>query len=702
MLQYLSIRDETKGMKYIVDKVSRMRKISVNKENQHFSIEQVILFLEGRKEVIDELKRDSPQIEINEIHDLIKHIIISLSGIDPFGRNYVDPSGDKTHAPDSWEKDQVFYWGEWRLEDNQSIKNSNGDPLGYSPNGELSKTIVPSGGGAAIHIYNTIPKKITWKLTHIIQKDTTFLIGKAKICEIEAVSSVPSLPEEMQSTDTALRILDKDIGKNEWQRRVNPKRIMQIADFINVQKNIIANSILLFSPPGAEGIKSGPDGVVTIDFSKFLKKTKEQYIDHWVRDTTQNELDADLRPMWLIDGQHRTRGLSQSELGNQMEIPIIMFTDMFSLNASAKIFAEINTLQKPLQPLHELFMQHRFNIPQNKGKRDFKEWDKYNPDTYDSRQNNLSYECAAWLASNEGGPLYNRIKFLEANQPNFTIIKANSWIDYSRHWFKSIPYPPDNEYKNSNEIFQEVENYFTAFVKTCNHGNWPVSKDENRWSFNSKNKGLLQMHSNSRALLDIYPTVWEKAAIKAGSISPITVEIFEEVLSPLYWVDWIDSDLVQAYNGSGETPRNAIRIWMNEAIIHGIKYDYEKVMSKSIKSKPGQGILSPPAESPIKNTNPDNIWPDNEKNGALFLSSIRPKHALPTSRWIITDFNGREWGPTGGYKVQQDSNGVAIHKFKWEPWVDEIPSVKIKVLWSNVNNPNAYYEIELSNPNFEN
>ena len=48
-------------------------------------------------------------------------------------------------------------------------------------------------------------------------------------------------------------------------------------------------------------------------------------MDHWLDDES-NELTADQRPMWLIDGQHRTRGLAQSEIGSQMEIPIIQST----------------------------------------------------------------------------------------------------------------------------------------------------------------------------------------------------------------------------------------------------------------------------------------------------------------------------------------------------------------------------------------
>ena len=66
------------------------------------------------------------------------------------------------------------------------------------------------------------------------------------------------------------------------------------------------------------------------------------------------------------------------------------------------------------------------------------------------------------------------------------------------------------------EIFQEVENYFRAFVNVSNHEGW-VDADGNpepRWSPNSRNKGLMQFHSTSRVLLDIYNTVWEKARLK--------------------------------------------------------------------------------------------------------------------------------------------------------------------------------------------
>lgn len=696
MVSFLSVRDEQLAWKYIKNLLDGKRSISISNENQHFSIDLSLTIIEERMEELTKNKKDTSDWKKNELEDLLRHIRIALSGIDPDERTKVDSDGK---VPSDWNPSEAFQWGIWRYETAHPLVDSDGNPLGYSPNGELQKALVPAGGGATIHVYNKIPQVIEWPLTRITQKNISFLIGKAKVSEIDAVCSVPSLPEDISSADTASRVLNHTKAQNEWQRRVDPKRILSIADFIDLPHNIIANSALLFSPPGNSSIKTSEDNLVSINFN-FLKGSETRKIDHWVEDDDEDELTQDLRPMWLIDGQHRTRGLASSEIGSQMEIPIILFTDEFSLNQSAKVFAEINTLQKPLAPLHTLFMQHRFKIPQNGGKRDFQVWDKKNEETWDSRQNNLAYECAGWLASRRNGPLYDRIKFLEANQPNHTIIKANSWVDYSRYWFKTI-YPPECTL-HKKTIFQEIENYFTAFVNTCNHEEWPEEKevDRNRWSPNQNYKGLLQRHSTSRVLLDIYGDVWEKASLRllteGSNESPISVKTFENVLKPLYWVDWRNSELIAAYHGSGEIPRSSLRIWMKAAIQHGESYAHEEVMSSKIKSKPGRGILSPPEDSRI-NIETETKWPSSEENSnPVILTSLRPDHSLITARWNVTDSNGRDWGPTGGYKSQaKTSEGISMHKLHWEEWMDEVDEICIKVQWSNVNRPNAIDEIIL-------
>ena len=163
------------------------------------------------------------------------------------------------------------------------------------------------------------------------QKGSTFLIGKAKVAEIDAVCSVPQLPAEMSSAETASRVLDRNRGPDEWQRRVDEKRVISISRFIESSNdNIIANSAILFAPFHKAVEVDESNGEVKISFDKFLDNNQGSWSDHKGKN--------DLRPIWLIDGQHRTRGLAQSEEGSQIDIPIIFFPPSFELAQSAKNF----------------------------------------------------------------------------------------------------------------------------------------------------------------------------------------------------------------------------------------------------------------------------------------------------------------------------------------------------------------------------
>ena len=227
-----------------------------------------------------------------------------------------------------------------------------------------------------------------------------------------------------------------------------------------------------------------------------------------------------MRPIWLIDGQHRTRGLCLNENGYNLEIPIIFFPPGFDLSQSAKIFAEINTLQKKLSPLHTLFMQHRFSIPSPTKKRDFsRNGDGSFPDEV-SYMNHMSYECAAALTSNEGGPLYNRVKILDSGEKK-SIIKATQWLDFSRDWWKQGNIYSADKGFSQDHMNTEVENYFKALVETCNHDGWENDPDpRNRWDPPGSTKGLIEKHGPAAALLWVFPTAWKKARTM-GAESPI-------------------------------------------------------------------------------------------------------------------------------------------------------------------------------------
>jgi DGQHR domain-containing protein len=607
--------------------------------------EEIYSLIQEIKSRIDYLK-DDPSSSQDDLHDnLWDRFIYCISG--------------------KWADDQDASWqppyelGEWNFVTAHSLD------IGHS--NFLIKTEVPKGGGSAKHYYSQKPEKIVWKLTPITQKGYTFYIGKAKVSEVDAACSVPQLPAELDSAETAMRVLNKKRGEQEWQRRVVPKRIMSIANFIKSPHNIIANSAILYCPEHP-GVTTNPDGTIEIDFS-FLYSSSDGYTDH--------KGAIDLRPIWLIDGQHRTRGLAQSEDGIELEIPIIFFSPEFNLSQSAKIFAEINTLQQKLSALHTLFMQHRFQIPSPTAKRDFTAgWENGDPALRHSRANHLAYECAAYLASNEGGPLYNRVKILDQNSSQFSIMQASQWLDFSRSWFgEGNIYGPDCP-ETQDEINKEVENYFTAFVNTCNHDEWADKK--HRWCLKSSPKGLVQRTGPSQVLLKIYPTVWMKAKDLNPNHSPIPVETFEEVLKPLKYVDWLDPRL-KPYARSGEPPRTALRIWMQTAIVGGECYPLDEVMNDKLKSKPGRGILAPPANCKISSVD-DKKWPYAGK--PVVLRAKRPDHSWPTSSWMWEDNEGVNRTPQTSETIQVRGDTAEV-TIRYASWMKDVNKLTIRVDWRN-------------------
>ena len=568
-------------------------------------------------------------------------------------------------AKENWKPS--FQQGEWAFVNSQKLE------IGYSKN--LEYTYVPRGGGSAKHYYNKIPPSITWELTPIKQKNKVFFIGKAKVSEIDAVCSVPQLPAEMSSAETAKRVLNPQRGENQWQRRVDPKRVESIRRFIQSDDNLVANSAILYAPPH-EAIKSDKEGKIKIKFDKFLDNNGGLWSDFKGKN--------DLRPVWLIDGQHRTRGLSQSDIGAELDIPIIVFPSDFNLSQSAKIFSEINTLQVKLSALHTLYMQHRFGISSPTAKRDFtRPWEDINGEiNNNSRANHMAYECAAYLAQNKGGPLYDKIKILDSNNSRSTIIQASQWVDFSRQWFREGgiygPLAPENK----TIINEEVENYFQAFIETSNHGKWSDNND--RWSFKGNKKGLIQRHGPSQALLKIYQNVWQKARLENPSETPISIKTFKKVLKPLMWIDWISPELKKHFGGGGERPRTALREWLKCAIENGKCYSEKEVMSREIKSKPGRGILAPSGGGRI--IVDGNTWP--YPGRPVKIVAHQPYNSLPTSTWQILDSNGfdRTEELIGTQSIVA-RNRIAELTIRSSNWIKNTNYLDLRVQWMNTVNP---------------
>jgi DGQHR domain-containing protein len=626
--------------------------------------------------------------QAQEISDLLGELGTRLSQIDTGGailpEDWYDDLWERflfavsgvwvEDAEEAW--DAPLEWGDWELEEERELQ------LGYSQSQLLLRTLIPRGGGTSVHFYSEVPPPIHWTLTPVTQKRVTFLIGKARVSEIDAVCSVPQLPAEIEAAEAGRRILDSSRGNREWQRRIEPRRVESIKKFISGQENIIANSAILYAEESVSFLR-GKYGRVKIDFKGFLRRDGSEWSDHSGK--------KDLRPLWLIDGQHRVRGLAQSKEGIDLEIPIILFPPEFSLAQSAKIFSEVNTLQKKLTPLHTLFMQHRFGIPSPQRKRDFREpWEPGDSKTWDSRANHLSYECAGHLTSKRGSPLEGRIKILDQNRSPAVIIQASQWVDFSRSWF--LPggmYGPDRP-ETQDVINTEVENYFQAIIKTCNHDGWKDGKK--RWASGTKSKGLIQRAGPSQALLRLYPTVW--AVAKGGRPdSPIPESRFLEALRPLTWVDWLDPGIHSTFGRSGERPRTALRIWMETAVRNGKTYHLDEVMSKDLHSLPGRGILSSPGKGTLEVVSQER-WP--RPDHPILLRATQPENTLTGSNWEI--FDSEKVNRTPEDSVVFARGGVAELRLEYDDWMASVQHFEVRVDWHNAVGPPGGAELRLERP----
>lgn len=625
----------------------------------------------------------------------------------------IEPDKSRKH-------DFSIVWHEWKDRDKQLFH------VGYSKD-HFNYSFIEKGEKEQTSVYDRPPPNAIWKIKKIKQKEHSFYIGSAPANEIAQSCSVPALPPKIGIIETSERILNKHRNVTEWQRELDSSRIRKISQFIEESNNIIANAPMLYIHD--EGpIKIINDSLI-IDFSKFLQKQtsnkfKGKFIDRKPRekkDEFGNVVYDDYRPMWIIDGQHRVRGINRSPEEQNLLIPVIIFPQSFDMANTAKIFAEINTLQKKLNPLHELFMQHRFSIDHTNVKRKFRDYksnsieqaenEGWLDDWEHSRANHLSYEISAMLAKN--GTLKNRVTFLPQNlEKKDVFITADQWVNYSRDWFfsKCYKYKGDGyEYiynPNINEkkmapidiFYKEINNYFKAWVNTCNHSDWPDGKK--RWIEGIKGKALIQRKTHFVILIEIYNLVHMQAMLykRKNKLSGIIkTEVFMKILEPFKWVDWSSKDLLDIYGGGGEKGRRSLEAWMADAIINGEQFSLEQIFNTNIKSVPGKGINSR-LGTPSLYKKSAHDWPT--KNKSIKFISTRPWNARYESQWRVEDNNNDLRGDPKISVAKQMGPLDAEFILKHEKYMDD-PSIKkltIRVDWKNSHTVTGHNTVTIRKP----
>lgn len=100
---------------------------------------------------------------------------------------------------------------------------------------------------------------------------------------------------------------------------------------------------------------------------KSIKVTKETLVNGTETDLWIVEIPApenEQKSLWIIDGQHRVKGLSKTKTTESMLPFVLLYSDdlVYLPETLAKIFAQVTTEATPLDPVHKAWMQFVFNL----------------------------------------------------------------------------------------------------------------------------------------------------------------------------------------------------------------------------------------------------------------------------------------------------------------------------------------------------
>lgn len=625
---------------------------------------------------------------IDDLWTRIEALVNNLSNTYKVIKNYAEK---ENFAPGFW-----LFAGEWPIDHGYSEHHVSLLQSKQNPNGR--------------HTYNAKPQQLKWKLEQVVQPGSiTYYIAIVPVNQIDAVASVPDIKPGIKTKKASVRVLNRELGKNQWQRSINSQRILKIGKFLDDEKNGVANAPLIFATENEnvtfEKNSDGNYSTVSIDFDFLVQDQKDEQLlcDH--------QGLTDKRPLQIIDGQHRIRGAMRSSRGKELLIPIILFPPEIKSKGAAKFFAEINTLSEPLNVLHEIHMRHKFQLSSTKPDKDYEKYDGTSS-TYRARANTLAYEAAAYC-NLYSESLQNLIQILSENKENNHIVAADMWVKNSFSWF--MPKGPygvgSNTYSEDKEDwFEEICNFFDAFMMVCNNGfKDKENKSINKWLTHDKlrandrggNRPYIQYRTTFRALMHQLSFVTNRIRSSGYTEKVISTERFVQALRTLGNIDWTDNRIKSRFipAGGGEYAWKCLRAWFRDALSRGEKeaYDSEEVMSEEIPSVQGKGILSMPKKGDIWFEDENHTLPTKDK--PVRILSRRPFNAYEIAEGHLADEEGERLNESAKLRPSSSANSetrIAVFTVSYgDGWTENGNKTKLTVTWGNAVRKEVSSVIEL-------
>ena len=286
------------------------------------------------------------------------------------------------------------------------------------------------------------------------------------------IAEVPSFSKNKSHHRIADDVIKPPI--DEWQRPEEKDKIQIIKEIYgDIKKdNLMANPVLL----GTAKQNLNPPNIEINLTQKVVKASNGEIIP--IDNYFEVEIKYDSnqkRPLWILDGQHRIKGLSISKQKNEL-IPFVLLHDpqRYTPPYLAEIFTHVTTGAKPMDPIHGEWMKFAFSLG------------NYQNRSHKSAMETTITLCREPILASLSNPFNNQIQF----NPHLPLPKWFAFEFNSIEWEHIIA---TNYYANQGklspqELAEEIVKSTLTFQKFDNH----QSNDSRIFSSNKSHKILAE------------------------------------------------------------------------------------------------------------------------------------------------------------------------------------------------------------------
>lgn len=233
--------------------------------------------------------------------------------------------------------------------------------------------------------------------THVVSGGHIYpiYIGFAKAADIAKVAMAPAFTRQTANQQIAENITSQPV--KDWQRPIDQERVAAIADTFDDTGGLMPNPVLLSNNAFYQGVKITPNNVHSYPTGTFTVDIDESTM-------------SDQKSLWILDGQHRIFGLSQSAQKDNL-VPVVLLLSeaagSYTSPGLAKIFAQVTTAAKKLDELHNEWLTYAFEL------------ERYAPGRQNSAATKSAFSSVVELCrtpdwNGSANPFFNQIQFNES------------------------------------------------------------------------------------------------------------------------------------------------------------------------------------------------------------------------------------------------------------------------------------------------